>query len=471
MTIVVSSVKYRVESCKIRDMKESYSLPERLFWSAYLFTRVLGQKHVPYWPPGKLEKVRNARVRKIVRFASRNVPYYRELFRSRGLRHQDFRTVDDLYTLPVLTPLQVRKNPEMFKPDRKIRDTFELVSSGTTGVPRLILHDAFSLFTNAAHGERIRLFYPASRLARNFKEAVIDPPVGSSAREVQRYNRLKAWFPKEVKVNRRYFSMLDDVNTIIKGINEFKPDVIWSYGSSLNIIFSEVCRRGISIHSPGSLIYASDSLSPAVRKKIIDQFGIPVFSVYGSVEFLQLGFECEEHRGYHLNEDCYPVRVVDDDYEPLPDGNPGRVIASNLINRATLLLNYELGDEGTILPERCECGRTQRMLSLNISRVVDHVDIGNGVHFHPITFAEAVYKVEGIWQHQVVQRARNEFDVYLVADPEAEKSAMKKRLEEQFEEWFKGKIRVNMKFVDQIGLTSRGKQRAVVLLSPEEGGG
>ena len=445
-------------------MKESYWLPERLFWSAYLGTRLRGQQKIPFWPRQRLEKVQNARVRKLVRFASRCVPYYRELFQSTGLSPEDFQTVKDLNRLPVLNPLQVRKNPDRFRPDTISLDTLKLASSGTTGVPRCVHHDAASLFNNAAHGERIRFFYfPGHGGSGKLKEAVLTVPLGSAMEEVQRYNRTKAWIPWSARIERRYFSILDSTESIIKGINEFKPDAIWSYGSGLNILFEEVFRSGSDIHLPRFLAYTSDSMAAPLRRKIIKELGNPVFSIYGSVECLNIGFECTEHQGYHLNEDCYPVRIVDDHYRSLPDGEAGRVLVSNLINRATVLLNYELGDEGRILPGQCQCGRTQRMMSLNISRVADRLTLADGEQVHPIRFAEAVYLEKDLWQHQVVQKSDNEFELFLVADPAADRDAMRKRLIDEFEKWFQGSIRVHMQFVDQIDMTPGGKQRAVIL--------
>ncbi len=450
-------------------MKDSYWMPERLFWSAYLATRMRGQQQVPFWPAEKLEKSRNSRIRKIVRFASRHVPYYRELFQSHGFKLEDFRTVEDLYRLPVITPLQVRKNPDQFRPDKVTIDTLELVSSGTTGVPRWVHHDAFSLFNNASHGERISFFYPKARgLSRNFREAMIIVPLGSSAEEVQQYNRRKAWFPRSARVKRKYFSMLNSMEDIINGINAFKPDVIRSYGSGLNMLFEELFRSGCEFHLPASLVYSADSIAPSLKRKITEELGIPIFSIYSCVECLQLGFECEEHRGYHLNEDCYPVRIVDDSHNPVPEGDSGKVIISNLINRATVLLNYELGDAGRFIPGQCGCGRTQRMLSLNISRVADRLTLKDGEQIHPIRFAEAVYYEKDLWQHQVVQKSGNEFDLFLVTDPAADKDAMRSRLSHEFEKWFQGRIRLHMRFVDQIEMTPGGKQRAVILKPSEE---
>jgi len=253
------------------------------------------------------------------------------------------------------------------------------------------------------------------------------------------------------------------MDSLIKGINEFKPDVIRGYGSALNLIFEEVFRSGRELHLPRSLIYSADSMSPGIKRKVIEELKLPVHSIYSCVESLQVGFECGCNNGYHLNEDCYPVRIVDYQNRPLPEGVPGKVIISNLVNRANVILNYELGDEAMILPGKCECGRTQRRLSLNITRVADRLELENGSGIHPITFAEVVYYEKDLWQHQAVQTGKYEFDILLVTDPVADRPAMERRLMREFDKWFQGRIRVRIRFVDRIEVTSGGKQRALVL--------
>lgn len=52
-------------------------------------------------------------------------------------------------------------------------------------------------------------------------------------------------------------------------------------------------------------------LAGSVRLLIEDILNIPVFSAYQATEAFKVGFECEYHRGVHLNIDLYTVRIVD----------------------------------------------------------------------------------------------------------------------------------------------------------------
>lgn len=451
-------------------MKDSYWFPERLYWSSYLAACTWGQKDIPFWTREKLKRVQDKRVRSIVRFAARYVPYYRELFRRSELNPDSFSTVEDLSCLPVITPLQVRKDACQFESKGKKLDTLKLVSSGTTGVPRWIYHDAAALFQNAAHGERSEFFYSSTACRRkDLREALIVAPLKSSVQMVQKFNRNKAWLPERISIHRKYFSLLDNMGDVVREINEFKPHVIRSYGSGLNMLCQHAFRTGQKFHYPELMLYSADAMSPSLKRIVMENLGIPVYSFYSSVECPQLGYECEKHLGYHLNEDAYPIRIVDENYRNVPDGEMGKVLISNLVNRGTVLLNYELGDEGRIIPGPCSCDRTQRVLSLEIFKVGDSITMEDGYSIHPLRFIKALTDGKDLWQHQIVQKDNNSFKIYLVADPAADRASMIKRLNEEFEQWFQGRIQFTLEFVDRIEPTAGGKQRAMVFMERMRG--
>ena len=114
-----------------------------------------------------------------------------------------------------------------------------------------------------------------------------------------------------------------------------------------------------------------DHLPPSARRYLCDTLGIPVVSLYGSREAPQIGFQCERQDHLHLNVDLYPVRIVDADGAGVGDGERGDVVVSNLVDRATVLLNYRLGDVAATRPGSCACGRSLPLLSLLEGRLHD----------------------------------------------------------------------------------------------------
>jgi len=443
--------------------EEIHPLTKRLFWSAYLAVQLKGQAQIPFWSVDRLRRAQDRAVRRSIRFAVKYVPYYRNLVKSGSLEPASIKNIEDFSRLPVITPLQLRRDPEFFRPEGKASSTLRLVSSGTTGIPRWIDHDAAALFKNAAHGKRSAFFYsgvPAK--TGKMREALIVAPLQSAVQRVQEFNSSRAWLPECFMPDRIYLSLLDDMGEVVDAINEFKPHVIRSYGSGLNMLCEYIFRTGRQFHRPDLMVYSADAMSLPLKRKVIDELGIPVYSYYSSVECPQLGYECENHNGYHLNEDAYPVRVTDESYHDLPDGETGRIIVSNLINRGTVLLNYELGDEGRIIPGPCGCGRSQRVLSLDIFKTGDLIDGGDGFRIHPLRFIKALTDGRDLWQHQIVEKEDGSFDILLVADPDVDRGKMARRLEEEFTKWFQGRIRYQIHFVKRIELTPGGKQKAMV---------
>jgi phenylacetate-CoA ligase len=127
-------------------------------------------------------------------------------------------------------------------------------------------------------------------------------------------------------------------------------------------------------------------LSPAIRSLITKEVGVPVFSIYGAVEALKIGFEFGEQSGYHLNSDLYPVRIVDEDGAPASEGEAGQVVVSNLVNRATVLLNYRLGDLASYVGGSCPCGLALLLHAPPIGRIDDVIE--NGAVVHPMALRE-----------------------------------------------------------------------------------
>jgi phenylacetate-CoA ligase len=212
-------------------------------------------------------------------------------------------------------------------------------------------------------------------------------------------------------------------------------------------------------------------LVDSVRQLIQEQFGIPVFSSYQANEALKLGFECKSHGGLHLNVDLYPVRIVNASGRDLPIGEVGEVVASNLVNPATVLLNYRLGDLAAFLPEACRCGRSLPMLSFPPGRSDDLITLPSGKLIHPQAVRTIFTLEEQVWQYQIVQHSSTRFSVKIVASQVANQQKLKERVAAKFADRFGSEVSIDIFFVDRIDRTTSGKFRPVISMtqkSPSE---
>jgi phenylacetate-CoA ligase len=438
----------------------------RLYWNTYLAYQMLGQSRLPFKPLKTIKHLQARRVRKMVAYAYRTVPYYRETMDRLGLKVEDFQNAEDLAKLPLIEPSQLQRHPEYFTSTAQpIRRYLHLHTGGSTGDPRSVYHTPRAIFQNAAHGERERCIL-TSLIGKQFgyRETVIASP-NCTAHKLQRFCQSQALLPDRLRINRQYISLMDPTEENIRLINQFQPDVIQSYGSYLAILFSYLADTGVSFHRPKVITFSSDGLADSARQLIQEQFGIPVFSSYQANEALKLGFECERHLGFHLNVDLYPVRVVDAAGQDLPIGEVGEVVVSNLVNPATVLLNYRLGDLASFLPEECECGRSLPMLSFTPGRSDDLITLPSGRLIHPQAVRTIFTIEEQVWQYQIVQHSNTRFSIKIVAPKAAHRQKLTERVTAGFAERFGSEVSTDISFVDSIDRTASGKARPVISMA------
>jgi phenylacetate-coenzyme A ligase PaaK-like adenylate-forming protein len=112
-------------------------------------------------------------------------------------------------------------------------------------------------------------------------------------------------------------------------------------------------------------LFAREDLDPQEIRSAEQLRQLPTIdkSNYNAVEAFKIGHFCELRRGYHLFEDLCDLWLAGPDGAPSPSGERGEVVISNLVNRATVLLNYRLGDFARLSPDSCDCGRTAWGLS------------------------------------------------------------------------------------------------------------
>jgi len=402
----------------------------------------------------------------MVRYAYRNVPYYRETMTRLGIRPEDVRNVEDLSRLPIIENDGLRRDPEYYASRAVDRSKcLGLLSSGSSGAPKTVWHDPASLFQNAAHGERERAMMTQA-LGRwtGYRETVIVSPVGASQREIQEYVRDHGCFPKRLRIERQYVLLSDPPDKNLKLINDFGPDLLYSYGSYLEMLFYYIRRTGAAWHRPKAVLYSSDRLSSATISWLTGECGVPVFTVYGAVEALKIGFGCQQGEGLHANIDLYPVRIIDDDGREVRPGAPGTVVLSNLVNRGTVLLNFRTGDVASWIPGPCPCGRTLPQMSLPLGRVDEVVELPDGSHVHPIAMHDVCLGHPGIVRYQVRQVAPAGFRISLVMAPDADREGAKKYVFGRFRERFGPALSAEVRFVEELERTSGGKTPAVISL-------
>jgi phenylacetate-CoA ligase len=425
------------------------------------------QARFPFVHDTAVREAQKRRIRATVAYAYAHVPYYRETMRRLLLGPEDIRSVADLTRLPLLEREQLQRDPEYFRSEQWPAAACVLLQSGgTTGAPLTVFRDPPSLLVEAAQRERQRSL--VTRLAgrrMRYREAAISPHDSSVSAAVSAVRRTSL-VPPSLRVQRQHFSMLRAPAELVRELDRYRPEVITSYGSYLEALFSYIGEQRQRLRPTRVAVYGADSFSATMREWVRAELGIEVLSSYNAVETPQIGFECERHRGHHLNIDLCPVRLIEADGREATDGEPGEVVVSNLVNRATVLLNYRLGDVVTRTKESCPCGRTLPLSSYLERRGTRCLDLGDGERIHSQALQLVLRREIDIWRYQVVQEARRRILLRLVPAPDCERESLTRRLLARFREQLGADVAVRIEFVRELPTGPSGKTQAVVALSP-----
>jgi phenylacetate-CoA ligase len=370
-----------------------------------------GQRRVPYLPPERIAELRDARVRETVRYAAETVPYYRDFFAREGIDPREIGSAHDLTRLPLIDNPAVCEAHERFRAQSAAgKEAVQFRSTGTsTGVPLHVFHDRRSLLANIAYSERERAV-EAGFCGKRYRYTAVDIYFGpTTVRRVQAFYGASSFRP--FRPRQHQLTIETPLDRIIETVNRLRPDVIRSYGTYLETVLRIVAARGARIHLPKVFVSGGDAMTREGRAFVEQHFGVPAVSVYNAVEAFKIGFFCEARDGFHLHEDLCHVEVVDRAGRPVPTGESGELVISNLVNRGTVLLNYRIGDLGRVTGERCACGRTSRRLIDLEGRVAEVMHLPNGNIVHQYSVAGIFRRFEGVIRYQLVQHEPDRFEL------------------------------------------------------------
>ncbi len=432
----------------------------RLAGTGTVLAHLPGQRGIPYLAPERLQKKRDARVRRIVRYAAATVPYYRQLFRQQGIDPRDIRGADDLDRLPLLEKAWVRADPEHFRSQsRSGRRAIPFETSGSTRSPLTAYHDPMSVAANLAfcepEKEVVRRFFGRGRPVRQI--SIYYP--GSSVLQIWDVYRRITFVPPPAE--HLVLSVTDPLDKVVAALNAFRPDLLIGYGSYLESLFRMAHARQITLHPPKLVMYGADMMTEPGKRLIEEQFGIPVYSRYRAVESFQIGFTCEKGQGFHIRGDLCDMKLVGAQGQRVPAGEPGEIVISNFVNRGTVLLNYRLGDVGVMSGAPCGCGRTLPVLTGLLGRAEDALILADGRIVDPRLVWNVFKDRPEIVRYQLVQHEPARFALKLVTtDREAYDrigSAVAADLRELL-----GSVRIDTSFCERLESSASGKFRPVV---------
>ena len=416
-----------------------------------------------WWGPEKLAAYQAQALSRLLDHAYRNVPYYRRVFRERGLVPEDIQTPKDLELLPFLTKEIVQAN----LPDLKARNypetAFEYVcTSGSTGTPMGFYYE------RGVSRAREWAFMKTQwdRVGYRFGDrcVILRGHVVNAASSGVYWKR--ALFGRWLIMSSH--QMTEEVlPAYIDRIKRFKPRFIHAYPSTAVILARHMREHGIEpFPTVKALLCGSENLYPWQRDLLTKTFGCRVFSWYGNSEQTVLAGECEKSTHYHIFPEYGIVELIGSDGRPVEEpGAMGEVVTTNLTNYVCPLIRYRTMDVAVATKKQCSCGRGYPLLEKVEGRLQEFIVTRSGhlISVTPINYESKAF--ENIKQFQMYQEEKGELIIKVVRKPTYTREDTRQLTREL--RWQLGdEVNVHVCFVDEISRTEGGKFRYLIQKLP-----
>ena len=357
--------------------------------------------------PETLERVQLARLRDRAERAYR-VPFFRRRWDAAGFAPGDLKSLDDLWQAPFYTVDDIRESIEEHppygdyqgvRPEDAAREPMRLfMSGGTTGNSRPTLYTQWDreagaiLMARALYMQGIR---PGDVVLNSWAYSTHN---GAFAFDEALYRWLNCVVlttgTGTVTSSRRQIELA----------REYGATAILTTGDYL-LHLAEVARE-MGIDPQRELkIRALPNIGD--RALLEETFGVENYASYGFHEVQWVATECPERQGLHIFEDAFVVQVVDPESgEPLPDGELGALVVTELYKTGSPQFRYNIMDLSFLYPrEQCACGSWLRRMGPFAGRGDNMVKL-RGVNVWPEGVGEVALGVPGVAPDYFVRAQR-----------------------------------------------------------------
>ncbi|MCI8484015.1 MAG: phenylacetate--CoA ligase family protein [Lachnospiraceae bacterium] len=357
---------------------------------------------------------------------------------------------------PVITKNDLKENLAGFLSKvYKKENLFQMATSGSTGTPFISYQDEEK--KRRVNAEIIYYSEKAGyRLGQNL----------SYIRTIVKQNQ-KSWLRQFLQNQTLiHCEKLDDagIEKMLRQLAEKSkqgPVTLLAYASTYTAIKNYAQKKGIkradNIRISG-LISGAEILYDSTRESVEKLFGAKAFSRYSNEENGVLGQEEGKNNVFVINEADYIIEILDEEGNPLPDGETGRIVVTDLYNYGMPMIRYDTGDVGAITTEKIH-GRRKRVISGFSGRKIDVIFDVEGRALSPYAIVNNMWSFSDIRQFQFIQKGKKSYFLKLNADISEKR---KQELITMLEKLLGEGAEIVLEEVKEIPVLASGKRRYIV---------
>lgn len=370
----------------------------------------------------------------LLKHAIETVPYYKEI------------KEPDITLFPVVSKNEYRADFEAFRSKEYLNEDklHKVYTSGSTGTPFMAFQDQKKLRWHQAGlinlnrsigwnlGDRFLFFrvwgvsHGSGKLSQ-FMSNTIPIDVINFNDEKKKQIRRRLLKDSSLHLMLGYASAIESLADYLSQYNE-------KYGIKL-------------------IISDSENLSETAKEKMERVFQCPVLNRYGNNENGIIGLTMPGDNRMHMNFPEYYVELLDFDSDnPVVLGQPGRIVITDLYNKAFPFIRYDTGDVG-IADEMI--GNQCVVLREFVGRVSSSLRTTSGQMIGEATVTAYFENIVGIKRYQVAQIAEKHYEIRI----ENEDYVLDSLLEQRGKTAFGEDAEIQISHVEKIQQGKNGKYK------------
>lgn len=388
---------------------------------------------------------------RIVRYAMEHTAFYRKFYGDMGFEMGDIGKDGWFERLPIVTKKELREHFDEFVNPATRQFLKVSTTGGSTGTP-----------TKTGYDGRIPEEVYSWRLQSRFGAHPWDDHAyvwrDTRTSKLAKFKNAALWWPtRHLKLNASFITD-EAIADFLKKFNRLKPVLLQGYVGAVTQVAQYVVDHKFKMWSPKVVWTTSAPLRPSNRALIEKAFGAPVCDEYGSCELRWIACQCPECKGLHVNVEHVNIEFVDENNKPVPRGEYGRTLLTNLEDEVFPLIRYENNDRGRWLSDPCACGRTLPCIDSVKGREVESFVLPSGKVING-EYLTTIFdsKPDVATNFRVTQHK----DLSIMVEYVPGSSEMPQGIVEGFKAAIGGEVPVDFKKVDNIQV-DRGKLRYVV---------
>lgn len=347
---------------------------------------MIRNRDLHFQDPATIKSFQEERMKETLRYVAEHSAFYKRMFEERNIDISQINTLEDLQSLPTTS----KQDLQLYNNDFLCSDPVDIIdyvtTSGTLGNPV-----TFALTEN-----------DLQRLSYN--EASSFTIAGCTKNDVM---QLMTTIDRRFMAGLAYFMGARELGCGVvrvgNGIPELQWDTISRVNSTACMVVPSFLMKMIESAENNGIDYNNSCLKRAIcigealrtpngelttlGKRINEKWPtLELYSTYASTEMQTSFTECEAHNGGHIPADLIIVELLDENNNPVKDGETGEVTITTIGVEGMPLVRFKTGDMCIRFSEPCKCGRNSARLSSVIGRKGQMIKFKGTTIYPPVLF-------------------------------------------------------------------------------------